>query len=176
MMCLRFWDYITLILFLAIFPLLVPAIYMTQQIIQRQTIRTHLQHNPKITEGTIIARSTIPAEGDPNVYYVTYQYEVEAGDGNHYALTRDQDVDAAAYQQLTIGTRVPIMYAATDPTLSTIQGIPDFITGMRIVAGLAYGLIVLFLIGFASGVRNFRKRYKLFQQQHAASVPIAPGE
>lgn len=99
-----------------------------------------------ITIEAVVVDRRVDEDSDGDSYYVTYQFTAPAGKGDRQNFSREQGVMRRRYDELPPQSRVDIIYAPSDPTVSTLASKfgPPF--GLLFMAGMG-GLFVL--IGLA---------------------------
>lgn len=112
------------------------------------------------TEAVLIDRRMVE-DSEGNAYYVTYRYRVPVK-GDQMQLTHEESVDQESYQALTLESRVPVRYSATDPEVVRLadqsNSKKNFLTCFSLFGG-GFVLIGLWLI--YTGGREIHKAWLL---------------
>ncbi len=99
------------------------------------------------------------SEGDD--YYVIYQFTAPLPQGDRKHFSREQSVDRNSYDDLPPESRITVVYAPSDPTVSRLQdwlGPPYY---LLIVAALGALFVLIGMVLFISGWQGIMEARKL---------------
>ncbi|MFZ6026818.1 MAG: DUF3592 domain-containing protein [Chloroflexota bacterium] len=143
-------------LFSAIFPVVGVGVFISEQAKYNQLSREGVTAKGMITE------LDIDNSGDSTSYYVSYQFTASIN-GDPTQVQARESVSSSLYNDLETGQKIDVLYAASDPNLSTLKAefAPPNLLFSLFFVGFG-GLFVLFGLGMMyGGVKAMRELNQL---------------
>ncbi len=132
---------------------------------------TLLKASGETAQGVVIDRR-IDEDSDGDSYYVTYRFMAPVAKEDHQYFSHEQSVNRKTYRVLHPETRVNIVYAPSDPSVSRLEGKLGSPFYLLFIASIGGFFVLIGLAILSSGWKTMRQASALKRRGQPAQATV----